>query len=181
MNVDQATETWSSVLYARYRTEMDRIVNLFRACVRNADTRLVALASDRVNSALVQGSALLSIGPMFARFEDFVRSHIHSILASVSTNRSSIEQFIVYKQEPAQPQSVITTNTATTTSESASKPSAPTTLVEEKTTPNDEDEDDDNQSIDSNQFDSVSSTLSGNSMDIDHHFADVRNKRQQGR
>lgn len=163
--MDNATETWSSLIYARYKTEIDRLVNLCRACVRNADNRVVGVVSERVNGALFQGSAsLLNIGSMFGRFEDFVRSHIQSILGSVATNRTSIEEFIVYKsneqQEPQQ-----------------SQLTAETTVQGTQHMQVDED-DDDNRSIDSNQFDSVSSTLSGHSMDVDQHFNEA--KKRQG-
>lgn len=168
VNVDQATETWSSLIYARYRAEMDRLVNLCRACVRNADTRIIQIAGERVNSAILQGSALLNIGPMFARFEDFVRSHIQSILASITTNRAGIDEFIVYRSSPQ--------SSLSAASQSASHTAS---AIQEGTGTKATDEDD-NQSIDSNQFDSVSSTLSGNSMDIDHHFSEAIRQKKEG-
>lgn len=167
MNLETATETWSSLIYARFKTEIDRLVNMCRACVRNADTRVIEIVSERVNSALFQGSPM---APLLGRFEDFVRAHVSSILATVPTNRASIEEFIVYKSsstDDTQSQSRLSTAAAEEEStRSATKASGEMMEV-----------DSDNQSIDSNQFDSVSSTLSGNSMDVDQHFNEAR-KRQ---
>lgn len=147
VTVDEQTPnptTWSSILFVRAKTALEQLVNLVRACVSNADQRIIEFVAERVRSGLFSGAGGGSLGALYAPFESIVRSHIQSFLASIQTNRSQIEEFITTKPE--------------------------------RDTDNVDNED--NQSIDSNQFDSVSSTLSGNSMDVEQHFSDARSNLQ---
>lgn len=169
VNIEQATETWSSLIYDRFKVEIDRFVNLCRACIKNADTQILNLASSRIQASLTPGSITNQAG-MSGPFQGFVRSHMQSVLNDIPLNRAPIEEFIVFKQQPR-------SNAVVSAEPPKSNLTTTTTIASQKTEEMDTN-DDDCLSIDSNQFDSASSTLSGNSMDIEQHFIEARNKKQ---
>lgn len=143
----QNEQTWSFVLFQNFQNFLNQVVNLFRSCIRNADTRLLQLAVEKLRSGLSSGNSG-SLGALFGPFEGFIRNHVQEILNGVQTNPSLVQDLIVYKEDKP-----VTSDSMQQSSLNA---------------------DDDYKSIDSNQFDSASSTLSGCSMDIDQHFSDAK-------
>lgn len=150
-------QTWSFVLFRRFQFFLNQVVNLFRACVRNADTKLLQVAVEKLRSGLSSGSTGSSFGALFGPFESFIRNHVQEILNNVVTNDNIVHPFVIHKEEEEKP----TTSDQQTQQQQQQQQS----LLNSE---------DDFKSIDSNQFDSASSTLSGSSMDIDQHFSDAQ-------
>ncbi|CAF0722755.1 unnamed protein product [Brachionus calyciflorus] len=92
-------QTWSFVLFEHFQNFLNQLVNLFRACCRNADTKLLQVAVEKLRSGLSSGSSGSSFGALFSPFEGFIRNHVQEILNRVQTNSSLVTDLIVYKEE----------------------------------------------------------------------------------
>ena len=147
------TETWSAVMFKKFNELIHRLIALSRECIRNADAQFTQIVTQKLGQALIGSQNFLNSQLFTGIFENFIRSQAQQTLASVTLCRDDVQEFIVYKHEEKKEvkTSIIT----------------PSLLVE--------DEDEDNQSVDSNRFDSASSTLSGNStMDIEQRFNELK-------
>ena len=122
---NESERTWSLVLFEHFKTLLDQVVNLMRACVRNADTKLLQLAVDKIRTGLGMADSG-SIGALIAPLEVFIRNHVQEILNRVATDRSQVQNLIVYKQD--EQQSVLNNEEEMRSIESGSSETASSTL-----------------------------------------------------
>lgn len=65
---ESSANTWSFVLFQKFQSLLDQVINLGRACVRNADTKMLQLVVEKLRTGLASGSSL-NLGPLFGPFE----------------------------------------------------------------------------------------------------------------
>ena len=145
-----APNTWSSILFDMFLALLDQLVTLTRACVKNADQQFIQFVTQKLSES-VSSRNFLANTPFYNIFDGYIRTKLQQMIQGINLPRSDIESFIVYKQEES-------SSTAATSLIVDDKKEEPKLTVVA-------DEDDDH-------FDSASSTLSGNSMDVDQHFAE---------
>ena len=148
-NQDPNEPTWSAVLFKNFHNLVNQLVTLSRICLKNADSQFTVVVTQKLRQAVI--SQNISNNSMFyGIFENFVRTQVQQTLANINLPRSSIEEFILYKEQ---------TQTATATASSSSN-----NLSQLNNTDNQ-----DAKSTDSSKsYETASSTLSGNFMDIDN-------------
>lgn len=117
--------TWSSVLFEHFKQLLNQVVNLMRASVRNADTKLIQLAVEKIRSSLGMGNPG-TIGAVLGPFEAFIRNHVQDILNGVATDRNQVQNLIVYKHDERQ--SVLNNEEELKSMESGSSETASSTL-----------------------------------------------------
>lgn len=126
-SVNSSDRTWSLVLFEHFQKILSQTVNLFRACVRNADTKLLQLAVEKIRVGISSGNSG-SLGALFGPFESFIRNHVQEILNGVTTDRTCVENLIVYKQEKENTQSMLNADEEFKSMESVISEAASSTL-----------------------------------------------------
>ena len=94
----ETNNTWSSVLCEQLFRLADNLVNLVRACVREPDQTLMQLVLRKFRENVLSQNVLAGLG-FFGMFESFIQGQAQTLLGSISTNRASVEEFIVRKEE----------------------------------------------------------------------------------
>ena len=94
----ETNNTWSSVLCEQLFRLADNLVNLVRACVREPDQTLMQLVLRKFRENVLSQNVLAGLG-FFGMFESFIQGQAQTLLGSISTNRASVEEFIVRKED----------------------------------------------------------------------------------
>lgn len=150
--------SWSSVIIRKFTDLTNQMIALCRTCIKNADQKFIQIVTEKLNHAIAD-QEFMNMGLFDNIFNPFITNRLRTILDGVTLTRSSIEQFIMIKEEP-KPAASEPAVTATPVAASGAQLPAKETGTKTKTSVFVEDDEDE-------KYDSASSTISGHSMDID--------------
>ena len=157
--------SWSAIVVKKFYDLINHLVTLCRYSIRNADAKFTEIVTQKLNQAVMDND-FFGMGLFTNVFNGFISSQVQQMLRNVTMSNEQIEQFLVFA-DGRNAESNVRAEASTTTLTSQLAEKKESRQEEEKKNAGEEKEEDEEEEEEEDKYDSASSTISGNSMDID--------------